>query len=188
MSKNNFDHDIQQSLQTIGLSVDWQRRVSASDVLYLLDQCPFLQIADTGLQLSLDLPPLKVVTAKSGWRIHNYGNALSSSPGEWLFGNPRTRRTRLDKEKQDDDKGGSRVGTLVNQAVMTVFDMIELVKANGWTGVQLIDGHPLMAWAAWMYALDSGLEMEGYTPTAKDLAKRRRIKSQAPEYGITYRP
>jgi hypothetical protein len=188
MSEDNLDEDIQQNLDSIGLNVDWRRRVSAGDVLYLLDQCPFLQISDTSLQLSYDLPPLKVVTAKSGWRIHDYGNALSSSPGEWMFGNPRARRTRIDGEQKGGEGGGSGVGTVVNQAVLTVFDMIELVKAHEWAGIRLVDGHPLMAWAAWMYALDSGLEVEGYSPTAKDLARRRRIKGAAPGPGATFRP
>lgn len=191
MSKDDFNEDIQKNLAAIGLTVDLGRRVSASDVLYLLDQCPFLQITDTGLHTAQDLPPLKIVTAKSGWKIHDYGNALSSSPGEWMFGNPRARRTRIDGAKKSDEGGeggGSGVGTLVNQAVMTVFDMIELTREHGWAGIRLVDGHPLMAWAAWMYGLDSGFEIEGYSPTAKDIAKRRRIKSVSPEFGISFRP
>jgi hypothetical protein len=185
--KKNIDEQVQQALQDLGMdSVDWQRRISASDVLYLLDQCPFLQIMDTGLQMTSELPPLQLITAKSGWKIHDYGNAMSSSPGESIYGKPRLRRTRLDQGEDkggEGGEGGSGVGTLVNQAVITAVEMVEIAQQHGWAGVQLIDGHPLMAWAAWMQTLDSGMELEGYEPTAKDYAKLRRVKGASADRG-----
>lgn len=162
----NLETEARQALRELGIeNIDWKRRITAAEVLYLLDQCPFLQITDTALAVATEIQPLKLIEAKSGWKIHDYGNALSSSPGELLFG-----------KQKDDDEGGGGAGTIVNQAVITAFEMVELAKQHGWTGIQLVDGHPLMAWAAWMQALDSGLEIEGYTPTANDHSKRRRIK------------
>lgn len=185
-----IDQQVQAALQEIGLeNIDWNRNVSAGDVIFLLDQCPFLQIMDTGLQLAAELPPLKIITAKSGWKIHDYGNALSSSPGELIYGKPGVRRPRADEDGgSQGGEGGSGVGTLINQAVVTAFAMIEIATQYGWAGVRLVDGHPLMAWAAWVQALEAGMEMEGYSPTAKDYAKLRRLKTAAPERGATFRP
>ncbi len=181
MSKDDITLQMQQTLRELGIEeVDWKRHVSAGDVLYLLDQCPFLQIMDTALQLSPQLPELKLMTAKSGWKIHDYGNAISSSPGELLYGRPGKVRKR-GALQDEDQEGGSGTGTLVNQAVITAWEMVELAKERGWEGIQLIDGHPLMAWAAWMRAADSEMTLEGYTPTAQDFSKRRRIKQSATE-------
>ncbi len=176
--KKNLPDEVQKALHDLGMdTVDWQRRISASDVVYLLDQCPFLQIMNTGFTTE-ELPPLQLVTAKSGWKIHNYGNAISSSPGLWLFGNPKTSPTVIDG-REGSGSSGTGTGTLVNQAVTTAMEMVRIAIEQGWEGIQLVDGHPLMAWAAWMQSLDAGLDLEGYAPTAKDMAKRRRIKGPA---------
>jgi len=179
MKNENYEQEVQRTLRELGIkNVDWKRGVSASDVLYLLDQCPFLQIMNTAPNLATDLKPLKLIQARSGWKIHDYGNAMSSSPGELLFGGAPLRKPGETDEGGEGGRVGG-VGTIVNQAVITAFQMIELAKEHGWTGVLLVDAHPLMAWAAWVQAEDSELSMEGFTPTAKDLSKRRRFKLSA---------
>ena len=179
MSKKDIEQQVQQALQTLGLeNTDWKRHVSASDILYLLDQCPFLQIMDTALPVSPEIKPLVLVTAKSNWKIHDYGNAISSSPGELLFG-PLGKPRKKWEDDEEGGEGGSGSGTMVNQAVITAFEMIELAKQHGWAGVQIVDGHPLMAWAAWMQAFDSEITLEGFNPTAQDFSKRRRLKQSA---------
>jgi hypothetical protein len=182
--KNDIVSQMQQTLHELGIGdIDWKRHASAGDVLYLLDQCPFLQIMDLGLAPGAEKAPLNLVSAKSGWKIHDYGHALSSSPGDLMYGQQRKRsKTSL----RDDDEGGAGspapgAGTLVNQSVITAWEMVELARERGWEGIHFIDGHPLMAWAAWMRAADNGMEMEGYTPTAQDISKRRRIKQSATE-------
>ncbi len=182
----NINEQVEQALQELGMSGadHWKQRISARDVVYLLDHCPFLEISDPRQQPpAQDIQPLKIVTARSGWKIHDFKNMLSSSPGELLYGNP----------NEEDEGGGSggrfpKAGTLINQAVITAFEMIEIAERHGWPGIQLVDGHPLMVWAAWVQTLDSGMEIEGYTPTAKDYAKWRRLKSARPETGVSPRP
>lgn len=188
--KADIEQEMQQALQDLGIeNVDWSRRISASDVVYLLDQCPFLQISDVALPSSNEIQPLKIIQAKSRWKIHDYGNALSSSPGELLYGYFR-RQTGKDEKGGEGGIGEAApgVGTIINQAVITAFEMVELAKQYGWSGIQLIDGHPRMAWAAWMQALDSGIELEGYTPTAQDYAKRQRIRASFSEHSASYKP
>lgn len=174
--------DIQQSLEKLNLqNVDALRSISVEEILYLLDRCPFLQIVSMGQALPFEEP--QFITAKTGWVIHHYGDAMSSSPGELLFGGGDFRILLND----DDDDGGDTgivnpgKGTIIRQAFDTAGEMIALAKQLGWAGVKLVDGHPLMMWAAWMQATDEGYPLEGYEPSEKDRKKRGRIKRSQQE-------
>ena len=153
--------------------IDWGGPVKHEDVLYLLGRYPFLQIISTSPNFAADMEP-KFITAQSGWIIHDYGDAMSTSPGELLFGKT--------SEQKDDDGGGgdselnAGKGTVVNQAVMTAQEMIALAIQKGWPGVEIIAGTPLMQWAAWMMAEDNKCEVVGFEPTQKDREKRERIR------------
>lgn len=152
----DLDKLVSESIERLGLEpIDWQRHISAEDLLYLLDHCPFLKITaiDGGTPA-----PLKIFPSNSGWNIHYSGDIIESSPGELLF-----------------NHGLPGKGTIVNQTVVTGMEMIELAQKMGWKSIQIIDGHPLMAWAAWMEAQDLGLAIEGYVPTQKDYEKRKRV-------------
>ncbi|MBS0350058.1 MAG: hypothetical protein JSR33_02530 [Proteobacteria bacterium] len=179
--EQDYDDELDYTLSSLGIPVaDWQRRVSASDVVYLLDQCPFLEIRDA--QEQSPAKP-KLIRARSGWKIHDLGNQLSSSPGLLLFGHPKISSST----EEDGTEGGTGVpkaGTIINQAVITAFEMVELALQRGWSVIKLIDGHPLMAWAAWVQSLDSGIGIEGYVPSAKDFAKLQRLKAPRTESGI----
>jgi hypothetical protein len=171
--EKNLDKNIQKTLEELGINYsELGRRASASDVIYLLDQWPFLQITNTELYVEHEIKPLEILSARSGWKIHNYVSALSSSPGNVVFGPV----GKSKKKGEEDKEGGSGTGTLVNQAVITAWEMIELAKKVGWANVKLIDGHPLMVWAAWMKCLEYGMQLEGFTPGAKDYAKLQRIR------------
>ena len=173
--ENNPDasKEIEASLKKLNVEdVDILRSLTPEEILYLLDHCPFLQMIALGDQLPSEAP--EFITARSGWVIHNYGDAMSSSPGKLLFAGGDF-RTLLN----DEDDGGatnSGKGTLVKQAFDTAAEMIEIAKKLGWAGAQLIDGHPLMMWAAWMKASDEHFGIEGYQPTEKDQKKRERVK------------
>lgn len=192
MNFDNFDNvnqEIQHALQKLRLKeVELNRPVSATDMIYLLNQWPFLQITDTHLQMDQQIQPLKLLQAKSLWQIHDYGDALSSSPGELAYGRPGRSRRTGEKKAQEEGEGGSGAGTLVNQAVITAFEMVELGLQRGWNGIKLIDGHPLMAWAAWMHCLESGIDLEGYEPSAHDYARFKRIKSEKLGLSSSFKP
>ena len=148
------------------------RSFTSKDVVYLFDQCPFLQLvnADYATYGEVDF---KIVRAKSGWDVHHYGDALSASPGLLLFGGYRA----SEEDKQGGDQGGESggTGTIVKQAFDTTLEMIELAIAKGWGGIMLIDGHPMMQWAAWMHAYDRGYILQGYNPIEEDFQKRERL-------------
>lgn len=142
--------------------IDWNRPYTAAEVQHIIDNCPFLQIVSTGDNEPFEKP--EFITARSGWKIHHYGDAMSCSPGELLFG----------AQAKEDDEGGS--GTIVRQAYETAAQMIQLAQEFGWAGIRIIDGHPLMQWAAWMQASDDEYHLEGFEPTEEDQQKRERIK------------
>lgn len=184
---------IEQTLEQIGINprIDWRKRINVSDVLYLLDRCPFLQMVDGG-SAPQSTEKLNIITGKSGWKIHDYKDAMSSSPGLLLFGGGNF-KIRLPEEEDEGGEGGGIInpgkGTIINQSVVTAFEMVELAQLYGWAKIKLIDGHPLMMWAAWMQALDAGIEISGFEPSEHDYGKRRRIKrSRSEEQTMLYRP
>ncbi len=187
-----LNYQIQQTLEQLGINpnINWRERLKVSDVLYLLDHFPFLQMVDGGTAPQ-STAPLNIITAKSGWNIQDYKDALSSSPGMLLFGGGDFRIV-LPGEEGDGEGGGvinPGKGTIVNQAVATAFEMIEIAQRYGWASIKLVDGHPLMMWAAWMQALDLNIPLTGYEPSEHDRAKRRRIKrSRTEEQTAFYRP
>jgi len=183
MSLQNDDNnpdlskEVEASLKKLHIKdVDILKPLRPEELLYLLDHCPFLQLIARGDSLPLENP--EFITARSGWAIHNYGDAMSSSPGELLFAGGDFRISLNDDAGDNSESGpiNTGKGTIVKQAFDTAAEMIEFAKKLGWAGAQLIDGHPLMAWAAWMKASDEHFSLEGYEPTEKDLKKRERVK------------
>lgn len=183
--------DIDAVADKLGLQdhVDVLRRISPEEILWLLDHCPFLQLVDTKISVGAEEPDPQFITAKSGWTIHDYGNAFSTSPGLLLFGGgDYTYKHNRDK---DDKEGGTIInpghGTLANQIFMTASEMIDIAIARSWEGVLIVDGHPSMQWAAWVEGYDKGLYVEGYEPDANDFAKRKRLRRSSEELDQLYR-
>ena len=147
------------------------RPLTPKDALYLIDQCPFLQIvnADYATYGEVDF---KVVRLKSGWDLHHYGDAMSASPGRLLFG----LGARHSEDGTDDDEGSGGKGTIVKQAVDAAMQMVELAIEKNWGGIMAVDGHPLMLWAAWVKCSESGLTLQGYTPTDTDYLRLGRAE------------
>lgn len=150
------------------------RTISAEEILYLLDRCPFLQMVCSNAEI--EPHAVEIMPAATNWPIHNYGDAMSSSPGPLLYnsGFYRTRR------EEDDDEGGSGIvtlgsGTIVKQAWDTACEMVALAKHLNWAGVILVDGHPLMRRAAWLKAMQIGLRVEGFEPNTQDLKVQNRL-------------
>lgn len=170
--------DWNKTLRRLGLHEADITTVRANDIAYLAKRWQFLQLVDLGGdQKSLEKPEL--ITAKSGWTIINYGDAMATSPGKYLFGGGYFRI-----HSSDDDEGGGGIvnphkGTLVKQAFDSVAEMIQLVKTLGWVGAQIIDGHPDMQRAAWVEACRIGVRLEGYTPDMKAEEMRRRAVSES---------
>jgi hypothetical protein len=176
-TKNTTDsiqEEIQQAADKLNIDIKWARGISPEDLLYLLDQCPFLQILDTAPEIKSEPDPVKFIKSESGWTIHNYGDAMSSSPGKLLFGGY---YQRVNQDEDDEGGGGfaqgsgeyiQGKGTIRGQAYVTAAEMIDQAKALGWSGIKIVDGHPWMMRRAWLQANKQGLPVEGFAPTEHD--------------------
>lgn len=78
--------DIAENLSKLGLSVPvWERALTSTEIQYFVDRWPFLQILSTNTLDSYHEVQL-LIARKSNWTILNYGDAMASSPGAFLFG------------------------------------------------------------------------------------------------------
>ena len=180
----DIEKKIQEASEKLNVDIDWARSISVEEILYLLDHCPFLQIVDT--KAALEDQKLELVEADSGWVIHNYGDAISSSPGGLLYGGGYFRILFGDEE---DDEGGSGIvnpgkGTIVKQAFDTAVQMVVMAHQKGWSGIQIVDGHPLMQRAAWIKASQLNMTVEDFTPDQHDLAVRDRVELSENEFEV----
>ncbi|MFA6409706.1 MAG: hypothetical protein WCW01_05990 [Gammaproteobacteria bacterium] len=183
-------------------SADVFRNVTSEDVANLLNLYPFLQMVSTTALFVGGMVP-SFVKSRSGWTIHDYGDAMSSSLGydlykageytdmallDKLFAEnleaEQRRKTRESNEDKTEQASGEDVnveakplGTIVKQAYDTASEMVEIAYYKGWKGIQIIAGSPVMQWAAWSAAQDYELEVLGFTPDKIAELKRRRVKT-----------
>ncbi len=167
--------DLREQLDKLGLTdlVDWSTAIKPSDILYLLDHCPFLQIVSAQARPTHEV---KIIKAPSGWDVLDYGDAMTSSPGKLLFSDLEDFKRILKEEDENSGKGRTGRGTIYQQTFDTAAFMVAQAIAMGWHGIHIVDGHPKMQWAAWMAALDNQLSVSGFEPSKEDLAKRERVK------------
>lgn len=174
---------VQQASDKLHIDIDWARSIKPEELRYLLDRCPFLQIVNT--EITLQEKETQFHDAKSGWIIHDYGDALSSSLGQYLisggdfqiyFGPEKT-----SKETKIINPGK---GTLHKQAWDTAVQMIEIAREQGWRGIRIIDGHPLMKRAAWITVSEMGLMIEDFEPSEHDELVRSLVERPAAELDV----
>lgn len=173
--------DVAATLKKIGVAVPlWDRAVTPEEIQYFLDRWPYLQILSSNIIDPFE--QVEQVTAKSNWIILNYGDAMASSPGKFLFGGGDYRIGVKRKKKEDDDDGdgGALVnpdkGTIWRQSFETAAEMAALAKKLGWEGIHIVDGHPNMKWAIWMHAMDAEMSLTGFEPSERDVERRERVK------------
>lgn len=163
--------DIGDALKTVAekLHIDldqWSRHYSPQDLLYILNHCPFLQIVNSNPTPN-DSHPAKIIKADSGWNILDYGNALSTSPGDFLW---------------DDGTRNPGKGTLVNQAFNSVKQMIEIAVQNGWKSIDIVDGTPNMQRNAWICADEFRIRLRGFLPSDEDLKTKERVERSSSDW------
>lgn len=167
----NLDDLMQEAQQRLNVDIDHLRQISPEEIQYLLDQCPYLQIVDSQFDLTRETE-FQIIRANTNWDIHSYGDAMSSSPGRFIFGGG--------NYTWDEDEGGSGgvvnpgQGTVVSQAYRTALEMVDLAVSQKWAGIKIVDGHRIMKRAAWIRASQRRLKVYGYMPEQADheIAKR----------------
>lgn len=160
---------------------NWDRKLTDAEMEYMFDRFTHIQIATPS---NPDLPaynPPKIVTSRSGWAILNYGNAIASSPGEYLFnyaGQPQyndMKKNHAFGQGDDEDEGGTDIGTLSKQRFITAEDIISEALKNGWESIHIVDGDPTFIWAIWAHATEHNIAVTGYKFGKKEQERKERI-------------
>lgn len=157
--------------------VHWGKEITPQQVNYLLNHYPYLRIINSNPQFAKAYP-VKFIPAASGWTIHDYGDAMSASLGELLYGDYRDPRPE-EEGGEGGSEGGTplaRKGTVIHQAIITADEMVILAMEKEWAGIVIVEGTPMMQWAAWLTATDYDFPLSGYTPSKADYEKRRRLE------------
>ena len=139
------------------------REVKPEEIEYVKAQMPFLQIINIEFD-EAKLSEPRLVNSNKGWVMHDYDQAISSSPGEDMWNNA---------HPEDDDEGGD--GTVVDKSFNTAIAMVQLAEELGWLGISVMDGTTIMKWAAWLEAEKLGLAVHGFEPTEQEIKKLERI-------------
>jgi hypothetical protein len=162
---------------------NWDRQLTTSELEYMFDRFTHIQIATPNHPKLPTYSPPKIIQSRSGWAILNYGNAIASSPGDYLFnyaGQPqyeamKKKSASLASHKGDDDEGGTDIGTLSKQRFTTAQDIVAAALKNGWDSIHIVDGEPLFIWAIWTHAQEKNIAVTGYKFNKEDQKRRERV-------------
>jgi hypothetical protein len=179
--------ELESLAQRMGMNkkIDWTRPIAKTDIQYILDRWPFLEIKNPYASETEDedAPDVEFFTAMSGWLIHDYGDSIASSPGIFLFGGGYYYVDWGDEDEGSDagpliNRGivNPKKGTIINQMFLTAIDMINLALYRKWKAVEIVGGHARMKWAAWFQANMHKLKVTGYQPTEKEIKKAQRLQ------------
>lgn len=159
--------------RAVGLPTQPLDALSATALAYLRDRYPYLQMISSKAIVEESMVP-KFRKSPSGWTIHDYGQAMSTSPGKHLFG-PGNPELKKEDKGEGGGEGGEGTGTLRKQSFDTAAAMVKIAIEKGWPGIELVSGTPFMQWAAWMAAQDKNYPLVGYQPSAEAKKRRERI-------------
>lgn len=181
MSLTNVDNIIKDFWENraVGVVTKPLDFINTAILQYLRERYPYLQMISMQAKFEEAIIP-QFKKSSCGWVIHDYGQAMSSSLGKYLYG-PRNPGM---KEKEEDTTGGSGTwdgtgaGTLIRQTVDTAKAMIDLAIEKGWPGVEIISGTELMQWAAWLAAQEKNYPLIGYSPSREEQKKYDRIRKE----------
>jgi hypothetical protein len=159
---------------------NWDRRLTDAELEYLFDRFTHIQIATPNNPKLPAYNPPKIVNSRSGWAMLNYGNAIASSPGEYLFnyaGIPQYEKMKANNPslQDDDDEGGTDIGTLSKQRFITAEDIVAEAMKNGWDSIHIVDGDPKFIWAIWVHAQEKNIAVTGYKFGKDEQERRERI-------------
>ena len=160
----------------------WERPVTPAELQYFKDRWPYIQIVNSGETHGFGSVQLK--QAPTGWVIHDYGDAMSSAcPFPFGCGDFTIPvMDGLHPPEQAPLESFEGHGTIRKQIVDTARHMIKMAKEQGWAGIDCIEGHPAMLWAAWMAAEEADIPLTGFEPTIKDKERRRRVRLSDEEW------
>jgi len=177
MAIKNIEHLLQDFWEnrTIGILSDSLDLISAQTLIYLKERCPYVQMISIQAQAEETIIP-KFTKSPVGWLMHDYGQAMSTSPGHCLYSAGHSDFYE-DEEGGGGQGGADGVGTLTRQVVETAKAMVALAMEKGWPGIEIIAGTEFMKWAMWFAAQEKDYPFTGYSPDRAGQRKLERIRS-----------
>lgn len=146
----------------------FNREITQQELYYLLGRYPYLELCDADYPYVDKAKGLEIITAKTGWKIYNYGSVIASGCHELmallLSEEHHKREKRLSKE--DDEGSGS--GTIIRQYSETAMEMMALAKSLGWRMAEVVAGYYSMQRMAWVAGEAMGYPLKGFHPTQED--------------------
>lgn len=149
--------------------------ITQQELANILQKYAFVQIFNP--EALGDNSDIRFIRSRSGWLILNYGNAMSTSPGEMLY----YHGTYTTDEEGSLQRICSGLGTNTMQIINTAADMVRIAKEEKWPSIHIVGGHPLATWGIWKSAMDLDMAITGYTPDEEDKAKYQRILQYCPK-------
>lgn len=154
---------------------DPNREITAEELAYLQQQRSYAQILNPAAMG--EYTEINIIRIKSGWIVLDYGNAMTTSPGELIF----TDAQYMRGENGNLERICTGLGTRIKQIIDTAAEMVTIAKEKeGWEQIQIISGEELMSWAIWKAGQDLEVEILGYTPSKEEMKKYERIKEKCP--------
>ncbi len=163
--------------------IDWDRPVSHEDVNYLLRLYPFVQMINSEAVWEETVIP-QFSKAPCGWLIHDYGQAMSVSRGNYLFGDAHPELT----DEDEGGEGGDADGTVTKQTFDTAEAMVARAIDKGWAGIEIIAGTDFMKWSVWVAAQIRGYTLLGYEPNRQEKEKYERVRRMLKSKETGYQP
>lgn len=185
MPLDNQDEDLE-ALAKIGI---WGQRdqgilvdnvvrpISAADIAYLRERCPYIQILNIEATFE-NYTGVKFHIAKSGWTIQNLDDGACASAGGFIWGG--TDSPLIENwDKKDPELLREFVntgkGTVIKQAFDTSRELAEMVQHRWKAGIEIISGSDLMKWALWVACQDLKIKLIGFEPNEAHKKKRDRL-------------
>lgn len=145
------------------------RPVTKDDLVYVSNHIyPFIQLVNSNPSYTGGMK-VKFITASTGWVIHDYGDAISTS-------HPHTYKIKQKDAKTDDSGEGGEGTAGAGQQVRTTTEIAALIKEKGWAAVELIAGSKAMQRYLWMAAEEQNIKVIGYKPSDDDKRCADRVR------------
>ncbi|MAZ39507.1 MAG: hypothetical protein CMF49_05245 [Legionellales bacterium] len=144
-------------------STIFDRRLTRSEIVYLLSRYPFLEICDHANPYLDESKMPKVIITDNGWHVFDYGNAIFASGSEFMcyeYGK------KSKAEDEDEESGGH--GTVVQQYTDVAFFVIDLVQKKRWQSIDILTGYYPMLRMAWIAADMKKIETHHFEPSIED--------------------
>lgn len=147
-----------------------ERGLSQLEFEYLLTRYPYLELRDANLGELAVSEPVSIVSAQTGWEIHDRGTSIAVGPGRLLFG----AYTEDDDESGDGGVTIAGFGTLEWQAIQSAWELLALAHSR-WASAEIVGGSAAMQRAAWIAAYAYSYDFRGFSPTSHDEAAYARL-------------